>query len=73
MRASLRRLADIEAELSRQFSPTYFLCHKTTRQTGNGSNLVCAGALAWQDARGIESDYVQICRRLEAAGRKRRR
>ena len=43
----------------------YFLCHKTTDETGNGTNKVCAGALEYQDNRGITSQYVRICRRLD--------
>ena len=27
----------------------YFLCHQTTEETGNGTNLECAGAIAWQE------------------------
>lgn len=27
----------------------YFLCHKTTFETGDGTNLLCAGSLQWQE------------------------
>ena len=42
----------------------YFVCHKTTRETGDGSNLVCAGALAYQEQRSVRSKYQQICEQL---------
>lgn len=42
-----------------------FECHKTTRETGNGTNLYCAGALAFQHARGIVTSYMKVCERLE--------
>lgn len=44
----------------------HFMCHKTTRETGNGSNKICAGSIEWQKKRGIESNYLRICRRLKA-------
>lgn len=43
----------------------YFYCHKTTDETGDGSNLVCAGAIAYQDKHGTSSNYVQVCERLD--------
>jgi hypothetical protein len=49
----------------------HFICHETTRQTGNRSNLVCAGALEFQHARGITSRYEEMCRPFE--GRKESR
>lgn len=47
----------------------HFTCHKTTAETGNGTNLVCAGALAWQDERGLSSNYVRVCERIDAMAR----
>lgn len=44
----------------------HFLCHKTTTETGNGTNLVCAGALEWQESQGLSSNYQRVCERLEA-------
>lgn len=43
----------------------YFLCHKTTHETGNGTSLVCAGALAWQAARGLSSNYQRCCEAMD--------
>lgn len=43
----------------------HFTCHKTTHETGNGSNLICAGALDWQAEHGYSSQYARICERLE--------
>ena len=43
----------------------HFMCHKTTPHTGDGSNLVCAGALAWQEKRGLSSNYQRVMERLE--------
>lgn len=55
------RIAEIKRELK---ADGHFLCHKTTHETGNGTNLVCAGALAWQEERGLSSQYVRICERI---------
>lgn len=41
-----------------------FDCHKTTRETGNGTDLYCAGALAFQKAHGVHSTYAEICEGL---------
>lgn len=42
-----------------------FLCHKTTTNVGNGTNLYCAGALELQQAHGIETKYMTMCRAFE--------
>ena len=42
-----------------------FECHKTTSETGNGTNLLCAGAIAYQESMGVSSQYVRICQRLD--------
>lgn len=82
MRVSLRRLPEIERDL---LAGKHFLCHKTTRETGNKTNLVCAGALDFQHQHGVISGYEQLCtsmdgcsesrgemfRRLKSIGRKR--
>lgn len=44
----------------------HFMCHKTTRETGDGSNRTCAGSIAWQEARGLTSQYQRVCERLAA-------
>lgn len=49
-----------------------FTCHKTTDETGDGSNLVCAGSIEYQDKRNISSQYVRVCERLEYFADKRR-
>ncbi len=51
--------------------PTHFLCHKTTRECGNGTNLVCAGALAFQEKHGVSSNYQRVCESIEYFERKR--
>ena len=50
----------------------HFMCHETTRQIGNGSNLVCAGALDFQHARGITSRYEEMCRTFEGCKESRK-
>jgi hypothetical protein len=66
LRKTLRlgRMREIETALR---NDGHFVCHKTARTTGDGSELVCAGAMAWQEKRGLSSQYVRICERLEAA------
>jgi hypothetical protein len=63
LRNSLRpgRFKEICAGLRRD---GHFQCHKTGRETGDGSELLCAGALAWQEKRGLSSQYVRIAERL---------
>lgn len=53
-------------------SDKHFMCHKTTRQTGDGSNRLCAGSIAWQAARDLSSNYQRICERLEWFSARRR-
>lgn len=50
----------------------HFICHETTRETGNGSNLVCAGSIEWQDGRGVSAQYVRVCERMEALTKRER-
>ena len=64
LRKSLERGRWLEI-LSSLKNQEHFLCHKTTIETGDGSKLVCAGAIEWQDKRGISAQYVRICERLE--------
>lgn len=56
------RMAEIKRALMNDES---FFCHKTTDDTGNGTNLICAGALAWQESHGASSQYARICERLD--------
>jgi len=50
----------------------HFICHKTTHETGDGSNLICAGSIEWQEKRGIVSNLKQIMERLDWFAAKRR-
>lgn len=43
-----------------------FPCHKTTEATGNSTNLICAGALQYQEERGLSPQYKQVMERLSA-------
>lgn len=64
LRKSLRpgRFADIKRDLRHGGN---FLCHKTTDETGNGTKLQCAGALAYQDRLGVSNQLARIAERLE--------
>lgn len=42
----------------------HFLCHKTPHETGNGTELVCAGAVEYQDKNGCESNLMRVMRRV---------
>lgn len=56
------RREDILGDLS---NGKHFICHKTTTDTGDDTNLVCAGSLEWQKENGyLESFYVRMCRAL---------
>lgn len=43
----------------------HFHCHKTTDETGNGTNLVCAGSLEWSDKHGVSQNLCRIMERIE--------
>lgn len=43
----------------------HFHCHETTEETGNGTNLVCAGSIEWGDKRGISQNFVRVMERIE--------
>jgi hypothetical protein len=64
LRRSLRpgRMREIKSSL---LDGATFPCHKTTDETGNGTNLLCAGSLAFQNAHGIVSQLQQVMERLE--------
>lgn len=47
-------------------SGEHFTCHKTADETGNGSNLMCAGAIKYQNRRGVSSNLQRVCERLDA-------
>lgn len=51
----------------------HFLCHKTTTETGNGTALVCAGAIETAAAHGVKADLVQVMERLEQYAAERTR
>ncbi len=42
-----------------------FVCHKTSDETGDGSNLVCAGSLDWQEKAGVSSNFQRVMERLD--------
>lgn len=50
---------------------SYFPCHKTSDETGDGSNLECAGAIAWQAARGLTSNFTRVMRRLDLLNKRK--
>lgn len=64
LRKSLRagRWREILAGLVRG---EHFTCHKTTEDTGDGSELMCAGAIQWQDKHGVSSNLQRVCERLD--------
>ena len=64
LRNSLRRSRWIEILFGLR-NQEHFFCHKTTEEVGNGSNLVCAGAIEWQNKHHVSSQYVRICERLD--------
>jgi len=46
---------------------SWFPCHKTVEDTGgDGSDLMCAGAIAWQNKRGLSSQLQRVCERMDA-------
>lgn len=64
LRKSLRpgRMAEIRRGLLRG---EHFTCHKTTPETGDGSNLMCAGAIAFQEKHGVSSQLQRCMERLD--------
>lgn len=69
LRKTLRRWGSILKEMRQA---RHFMCHKTTRETGDGSNLICAGSIEWQDKRGISSNYLRVCERLAGIAPRRK-
>ena len=41
-----------------------FPCHKTSTETGNGKNIVCAGAYAYQVKHDLWPQYRQVMERI---------
>lgn len=65
------RFESIKADLDQRMT---FNCHKTTHETGDGTEKICAGALAYQRQNNCVPDAVQIGERIAAMneGRKAR-
>lgn len=63
------RWADILSALRRGRD---FHCHQTTFETGDGSNLLCAGAIEWQEKHGYSGQLHRIGQRLAAMAASRR-
>lgn len=49
-----------------------FNCHKTTEETGDGSNLICAGAIDWQEHNRCTSNFQRVMERVDYAASKRK-
>lgn len=49
-------------------SGKHFTCHKTADRTGNGTNLICAGSIEWEQKHGLCSQLRQIMERFGAGG-----
>ncbi len=58
-----RRWSGITGGLRRDYN---FNCHKTTHETGDGSELMCAGAIQWMDKRGISTNLQRQMERLDS-------
>ncbi len=44
----------------------FFVCHKTGLDTGDGTELVCAGSIEWQKEHGHNSSiYARVCQAME--------
>ena len=43
-----------------------FNCHKTTAETGDGSELMCAGSIEWMNARGVSTNLLRQMERCDA-------
>lgn len=43
-----------------------FNCHKTTHETGDGSELMCAGSIEWMTKRGISTNMLRVMERVDA-------
>jgi hypothetical protein len=43
----------------------HFICHKTSKKTGDGTNLLCAGAISWQAKRDRTSILQRVMEAIE--------
>jgi hypothetical protein len=43
----------------------HFICHKTSDETGNGSNLICAGSINFQEKHNTSSNLQRVMERIE--------
>lgn len=43
----------------------HFHCHKTTDETGDGTNLVCAGSLEWSEKHNVSQNFCRVLERVE--------
>ena len=70
LRKSLRpgRFGEIRRVLA---SGGDFTCHKTALETGDGSELLCAGALDWQKKHRVSSQMARIYERLHVMAAKK--
>lgn len=62
------RWQEITSEL---LDGSYFMCHKTTEETGNNTNKLCAGALEFQEQNNVSSNYQRVCESLDYFKEKR--
>lgn len=46
-------------------SGEHFTCHKTTKETGDGSELMCAGAIKYQEKNSVSSNFQRVMERLD--------
>lgn len=56
------RWSEILASLRRD---AHFTCHKTTEETGDGSERMCAGAIQWQENNHCVGQLQRIMERLD--------
>lgn len=63
LRRSLRRWNSITSALLKGHE--HFVCHKTSDDTGDGSNLVCAGSLLYQEENGTSSNLQRVMERID--------
>jgi hypothetical protein len=63
------RWKEITTGLRRDLS---FNCHKTTHETGDGSEKFCAGAIEWLESRGLSTNLMRVMERLDWLSSRRR-
>lgn len=42
----------------------HFICHKTSKETGNGTSLICAGSITYQAKHGVTSNLLRVMERI---------